>query len=276
MKEEICYFAPPQMPAPLYFSIIGVSYCDGNYQIHRQGQPVTVLEYIHKGTGTVTVNGKSHTARAGDVYIIHANTRHSYASSANDPWVKSFFNMHGPLCESLFSAYGLSNTTVIHAFDRPELFWQMHRNAVQGYRQQKSGIFEAAAVELHRLTQALSAFCQKNSLQNAPDAEFKPVLEYLAQNTRTITTNKQLADLIFRSEDYLVKKFQRFYGVTPYNYQLNLKMEAARQLLSQTKLSVAAVGEMLGYRDAMYFSNIFKKKCGLSPLQYRKSTRISS
>lgn len=273
MKEDIYYFAPPGEPSPFYFSIVGVSYCDGSYKISRPPQELTVLEYVHKGCGTIVVDGKEYTARAGDVYIIHANTRHYYASSAGDPWVKSFFNMHGPLCESLLKAYGLGQTTVIPAFDRPELFWQMHRNVVQAHRAKNTNIFQNAAVELHRLIQAFGAFCQKNSRQNAPDAEFRPVLEYLAQNTRTIITNKQLANLIFRSEDYLVKGFRRFYGVTPYNYQLNLKIEAARQLLRQTKLPVSAVGEMVGYGDAMYFSNIFKKKCGISPLKYRKQNQ---
>ena len=130
MKEDIYYFAPPGEPSPFYFSIVGVSYCDGSYKISRPPQELTVLEYVHKGCGTIVVDGKEYTARVGDVYIIHANTRHYYASSAGDPWVKSFFNMHGPLCESLLKAYGLGQTTVIPAFDRPELFWQMHRNVV--------------------------------------------------------------------------------------------------------------------------------------------------
>lgn len=217
--------------------------------------------------------GKKLPARAGDIYILHAGTDHCYASSATDPWEKSFFNILGPLAENLLSVYGLGETTVIHGFDRPELFLNLHKKFMQPNAAQIPGLWGNAALELHSFIQALAAFNLKNRQTDAPDAEFRPVLEYLAQNTNTITSNKQLAQMIYHSEDYLVKGFRRFYGTTPYKYQLELKMEAARKLLTQTKLPISLVGEMVGYNDAMYFSNVFKSKCGVSPLKFRKNNQ---
>lgn len=273
MKEKICYFAPPGKKTPLYFGMVGVSYCDGSYLIHRKKETVTVIEYVHSGSGHLTVDGKEYTARAGDIYILHAGTVHTYTSSATDPWKKSFFNIYGSLAENLLSAYRLGKTVVIRGFDRPELFLNLHKKFMQPNAAQVPGLLETAALELHTLIQALANFNLKSRQADAPDAEFHPVLEYLAQNTNTITSNKQLAEMIYRSEDYLVKGFRRFYGTTPYKYQLELKMDAARQLLAQTQLPVSVVGEMVGYNDAMYFSNIFKSKCGISPLQYRKNNQ---
>ena len=48
------------------------------------------------------------------------------------------------------------------------------------------------------------------------------------------------------------------------------RIEDAKTLLENTKLSVTEISYSVGFADSNYFSNIFKKSVGLSPLAYRK------
>ncbi|MDY2835601.1 MAG: helix-turn-helix transcriptional regulator, partial [Candidatus Aphodomonas sp.] len=51
------------------------------------------------------------------------------------------------------------------------------------------------------------------------------------------------------------------------------RIEVARQMLSATNETVAAIGAAVGYNNLSYFHTLFKEQCGLSPREYRGSHR---
>ena len=57
--------------------------------------------------------------------------------------------------------------------------------------------------------------------------------------------------------------------MTPYAYLLEKKLELAGQLLRDTNLSVREIAEKLSFADEYYFSNVFKKKMGVTPSLWR-------
>jgi AraC-like DNA-binding protein len=103
--------------------------------------------------------------------------------------------------------------------------------------------------------------------------EMNALIEYITMNPRRIVSNQELADVIFRSKDYVIKRFFANFGVTPYDYQIQQKMFSARNMLANMNLSVKEIANALGYDDQHYFSYMFKKRCGMSPTQYRKKIR---
>ncbi len=73
------------------------------------------------------------------------------------------------------------------------------------------------------------------------------------------------------SENYMRKKFKEQVGMTPTEYLTHLRIDYAKQLLSQKKLlnvSIATIAEMCGYYDEHYFSRVFRAKTGMSPREY--------
>ena len=65
--------------------------------------------------------------------------------------------------------------------------------------------------------------------------------------------------------------FQRSCGVTPLGYLTELRLNRAAQLLGcsdRSGLSVIDIARACGYRDALYFSRMFKRKFGVSPIHY--------
>lgn len=79
-----------------------------------------------------------------------------------------------------------------------------------------------------------------------------------------------IADNLNYSPSYLTKIFCQVYDCTPSRYLINLRMShAQRLLLHEPGLSIKQIGEMCGYHDQGYFSRIFKKYTGKSPLEFR-------
>jgi AraC-like DNA-binding protein len=63
--------------------------------------------------------------------------------------------------------------------------------------------------------------------------------------------------------------FQQHTGSGPHQYLLELRLVRARNLLTQTALSVKEIAQQAGFDDEHYFCRFFKMKTGMTPGQWR-------
>jgi AraC-like DNA-binding protein len=59
--------------------------------------------------------------------------------------------------------------------------------------------------------------------------------------------------------------FKAAFGMTPVAYRTQLRLRKARELLVSTQYNVGQVARMVGYRDPLYFSRVFRRKLGVLP-----------
>jgi len=275
VKEDIIHFYVPQTKVPFYMEMAGISYCDGTYRMKRQESAETVLEYIVEGRGYLNVDGENYAATKGDVYILRKKTTHTYWSDAKSPWVKIFFNIRGSLAEKILEEYklGTKDKVVLNGEGLEDDFREMLARVSDNTITQAER-FDGAAVDFLKIIIKLANLERmrgnlKGDLMSVED-EMNKLIEYITMNPKRIVSNQELGDVIFHSKDYVIKRFFANFGVTPYEYQIQQKIFSAKNLLGHTKMSVKEIASSLGYDDQHYFSYMFKKRCGLSPTQYRK------
>ena len=75
------------------------------------------------------------------------------------------------------------------------------------------------------------------------------------------------------SGDYFTKMFNASIGKTPIEYINGLRVNYSMRLLATTDMSMAEIADDIGFCNPNYFHKIFKQYMGVSPLQYRKSTK---
>jgi len=68
---------------------------------------------------------------------------------------------------------------------------------------------------------------------------------------------------------YLSKKFKAETGQTFKDYLRNLRLERAKYLLRNSRLSILQISEKLQFCSASYFSDSFRKEYGISPRNFR-------
>lgn len=81
----------------------------------------------------------------------------------------------------------------------------------------------------------------------------------------------ELAAMENLSHSRYITLFRQQTGLSPTAYLIGLRMEHACYLLLNTDMSVKQIGASVGYEDPQFFSKLFKKHVGVSPLQYRKN-----
>lgn len=68
------------------------------------------------------------------------------------------------------------------------------------------------------------------------------------------------------------KVFKARLGVSPMQYIINHRLDTAKSLLIEDKLSISEIAAFLGYNDIFFFSNQFKQYTGYAPKAFKKRT----
>ena len=76
------------------------------------------------------------------------------------------------------------------------------------------------------------------------------------------------------SPSYLYSAYQKLYGVSPIQDLINVRMQKAKSMLSETQRSVNYIATFLGYSNTSHFIRQFTKSVGMSPLKYRQTNKI--
>ena len=66
-----------------------------------------------------------------------------------------------------------------------------------------------------------------------------------------------------------LRRFKAATGETPRSYVQRLRVEAAKSMLEQDRMTVQEVSIAIGYEDVGFFRNLFKRYVGISPTVYR-------
>ncbi len=118
-----------------------------------------------------------------------------------------------------------------------------------------------------------------DSQQHLPVAQHrKESLAYQVRNLLDEVGTQQAADIAIRplltslghTYEHLARIFRQQYGLTPIDYVQSIRVERARHLLRHTDDKLAVIAQAVGYRDAIYFSRLFKRYTGQTPGSYRK------
>lgn len=263
MKEKLYKFIQREECENLIdLQLCGITLPYKNYSITRPKSKIACIEFIDRGTGSVFVGKEKFCPSEGDSYFLQPGFDQTYYSDALNPWKKYFINISGPLLRSMTEGYGLENRFYYPGLNiKNELLRiiELAKNKNCDCTKEVISVLNEIFLKMHLFT-----------LGTARKSTAVEIKNYL--NTK-IELNFKIADLckfVNKSESQVIKIFKNAYGITPYKYLLNKKIEYSKNLLTSTNLSIKEISYMLRFSDEYYFSNIFKEKVGLCPSQYRK------
>lgn len=117
---------------------------------------------------------------------------------------------------------------------------------------------------LHTKTQPVSNHAPKNELL------CYKMMRYIDMNVFSIQNLQELSEHFHYNYSYLTKVFRQTTKITLSQYHSNKKLEHAKVLIREGKLSFTKIAELLNYASLYSFSKSFKTHFGLSPAEYKK------
>ncbi|WP_108124797.1 helix-turn-helix domain-containing protein [Saccharospirillum mangrovi] len=101
-------------------------------------------------------------------------------------------------------------------------------------------------------------------------ADAKSMLAQMAESSLSV---EQVADAIGMSPYYFIRLFKTVFGVTPNQYQIQERLKVAKQRLMETDHSVTDICLDVGYSSLGTFSDLFARRFGMTPTEYRQTYR---
>ena len=130
--------------------------------------------------------------------------------------------------------------------------------------------------QLNDANQALAEIARKQCEAELQAKQFvafdNQVKQRLRDNLAKNPTIEQMADSLHMSASTLQRKLKS-YGTSYQTLKTEVRVEKAKQLLSESSQSIDAIAEALGYSDLSNFSKSFKANAGCTPAVFRQSAR---
>ncbi|MDD6039385.1 MAG: 2-isopropylmalate synthase [bacterium] len=121
---------------------------------------------------------------------------------------------------------------------------------------------------IHALVVAVNKLQELSVSIGKEDERLIAIKNYIQVNYQMITLS-DVAGQFGLSEPYVSKYFKEKAGITFGEYVLQIRMKKAKTLLKSSSMTIESIAENVGYPNVEHFSRMFKKKFGMSPLQYR-------
>ena len=145
------------------------------------------------------------------------------------------------------------------------------------FLQKAYGTLQAAEPDRERIDTLIAPLCmmlelayRKEHGEEKMEDMLTQILRFIQLNYSMELTAEELCRLFGCSRSYFSHTFKRETGKSFREYLTDVRLEHAKQLLAFSHLNVTEISFAIGYADSNYFSNVFKKKEGVSPLTYRK------
>lgn len=245
----------------------------GDYTtIREQGRLDYQLIYIRRGKIYVQFGEETIPVSAGNTILYHPGDPQKYSYFKKDKYESVFLHFSGEWAKQILSELEIDDRRIypILATDEMDLLVEKllpeHRLSKKGYKILESSI-------LLNMLCLIARGNEENAEINTSKQKIEKILLKMESNITSNFTVKDYADELFLSVDRFSHLFTEIVGTPPHRYMLTLKINRAKQLLIKTDHSVAEIAKFIGFSDPLYFSRIFKKHCGLTPMQFRKSAK---
>ncbi|NQX59727.1 helix-turn-helix domain-containing protein [Paenibacillus qinlingensis] len=252
---------------PLSVQFLGINYCEKDYRNIRTLATITVFGFVLSGQGVVRVGTQSYTACQGDLFILPASCYHEVTSDINheEQWSYIWLNISGNWLIKMLEAYQLLSHIVTKDSGLAHLFNEAIEAA---QRKSVEDMQTELQIILMRMIVGLSEKLRKRG--NALTSSVQAIKQFLDNSILHPFDSRGLSSHIGLSMKQMNRLFKREIGTTIYNYVITKKIESAKLMLLDTRLTISDIGYKLGYEDPHYFSNLFHSKTSVRPSDFRR------
>lgn len=257
---------PPDYGVLTYLTSCGHEYLKKGYLIEREGLDIYMVNYVVNGSGTVVYDGKTHKLKKGSLCMIYLGNNNLFYSTS-DMLEIYYFHFKGSNLKEYYKQITNGSTHVFEGF--PQQIIENSFNSIKEQLCNKKSYFEISKVCSALLTDILE-FSITNTQEVYPAVIFKTLI---AIRDLTNVTASDVAKAVGFNHIYLERIFKKHTGESLKHAITTRNLELAQNMLLTTDLSIAEIAETLGYANSNGLIILFKKRLGITPLEFKKQNQ---
>ncbi len=267
LSKSICFsFTPSELAQKLYFypTWCGHYFCTTNYFMKRKTYPPLLIIFIRAGMLHVEYENQCFDAEKGDVVLLDCTKPHYYHAYDGLEFLYMHFdgsNSH-EICQHINELKG-----ALIREDSNVLIGRLLYNMVYFYQ---NGGIESMFQSSMRIYHIFEYLLKPPVVQTESKTSIEESIQYIRRNYNEALSINLLAEIAALSPYYYAHCFKEETGFSPMEYVTNTRLEHAKIELARTQKTIEEIAEMIGYSSSSSFINMFTKRVGQSPKQYRR------
>lgn len=262
---------PPDMPYIDYISYSG--WTDGHHHMMHKHDDIAEVMLIIKGSGAYYVGAKLYQISSGDIVLCGGGVLHDEFPQTDELYQTLSLGIRNlKLPDTPPNQF--FNGNVLPIFYQPEqfhdmetLFCMIERHAAEekaGYKMLCQNLMLGALELIKRMLQSRTELSVNES-----DTICTRIENFLNEHYADEISIDMLGQMFYISPYHLSHIFKHETGYSVRQYILRRRIGEAQSRLVNTKDTVQHIANDVGFDDANYFSRLFTKYVGMSPVAYR-------
>ncbi|WP_205510584.1 helix-turn-helix domain-containing protein [Longitalea arenae] len=228
--------------------------------------------YITQGGGIFESKSSGpQTITAGSVILLFPEERHRYKPDERTGWDEYWVGCNGPIVENLLHKKFFTPHHPVIPVGYHESLVHLFQEIIHTTREEKAGYQPLiAGTVLHLLGNIYSLSQQEKFSGQDVEAIVDKARLLFRSNIDQNYSPVDVAHELQISYSRFRKIFKEYTGLAPGQFQIQLKIHKAKELLTTTTKSVKEIAFELNFESNFYFSKLFKEKTGVTPGEFRK------
>ncbi|KWX78794.1 AraC family transcriptional regulator [Paenibacillus jilunlii] len=262
-------------------------YTDDHYKGYYHWHQCCEVMYVHGGQGNVVVNQQMYEIRSGMLFFFQPYQLHRIYSevSRECPFVRTIFYIDPHTAENLLSGFAKRKAIFSALWQGENTYcgFDLSGSAAavdwiyKNYNLCRNSAMEEDTEDITMLLlQLLSCLgTGENSLIQPEERRnlrySEQIMNWIEEHYQEEVKLEQLAAETHLSKSYVSRVFHHETGGRLVDYLTARRIKQACRLLSTTDMPVEQIGIAVGFPNASYFNQLFKRVLGTTPLKYRKN-----
>ena len=243
--------------------------------LFKHTHPHSHCIYVVGGQGGILIDKTTYKLLPNHMYITPPGVIHSFWADENTKLVTKEIKAeaYGELFDLLVSITPETNCTGTPVYETLNRIHSERLTKKPLYKELSSCLFYEVLLLLERNDPHFKKPDTPDAYNRDPELseDISKIKRYIDDNVNEHLTLRELSKVVNLEKTYFVKKFKSETGSSPMEYARNMKIKKAKKLLLYSDMSITQISEMLKFSSIHRFSEVFCKKVGISPREFRRN-----
>ena len=229
------------------------------------------LLYITSGRGVFYGRSRERIeVGAGDMILLRPNRWHSYMPDRETGWHEYWIGFRGPNVDARFCNDFFDDSLEIFRVGVREEIMALYDKAGEIAESEHSS-YQQYLAGIANLLLGMTMYYHANHQFVSQEivGQIDRARRIMREELHAGISPEEVARRVNMSYSWFRKIFRDYTNISPARYMQQLRLQEACRLLLGTAMSIKEIAFRLNYGDASYFSNMFRRNLGMTPLEYR-------
>ncbi|MFD2611718.1 helix-turn-helix domain-containing protein [Paenibacillus gansuensis] len=279
MQEIIPLPKPSYGRYVCYPEYIGKVMDDEGHAVYRSGASSDPFHYtynlhlVFKGEGTLTSMGRIYELSGGTGFLYGPGLTQEYKANPDCPWEACWVHFSGAYAAELLQDKGTADAWLFSFSDTETVHRLFHSllESARTFRIEEEASISSRLYEL--LVRIQYHATQLNEPKDPQWESIRSAADYIRNHCHEDLRLEDMANKAGYSPSYFSRRFHEIIGRPPISFMTESRIVRAKQLLTNTEMTVKQIGEASGFAESSYFIQIFRRHEQMTPAQFRSMFR---